>query len=426
MRFILNIQILLLVLSSTTTTTVLSLPTTPKSISPIHLPLRLIKTTKRHYTKREAETTIIPLIYDIDLSELAVKVKVGTPAQEFLLLFDTGSADTWIPSTQCLPSNGCPEDLHRFDASQSSTYQPSQDKLVIKYGTGSAEGNYFQDVMTFSNEEATTTIKSQTLAIVDKAVGPISSQNISTDADHVILDGILGAGLPGGTVRQDKTYDPFPISLYKAGLIPNPVFSVSINDDGGNVVLGDIDTSETLLTDFVYTNLVESTKRWSVNVQGLQFHNNTSAEESRNFKFNEATPCGIDTGSNFMYLPRTLAYDLARSITKSDKLFSLNEKTGVFNVDCQFQSSLDSVNVYFKSSMKQGDDDTVNINLLVSQLIAKKDSDGKCLFLFIPSDDKFIIGNMLLKQFITVFDFGDIPRIGFAKKEPSTALLGVE
>lgn len=407
MRIQFEKSILFLLLS----TNVLALPTIrPKAI---HLPLQFLKTNR--LSKRG---TTISLIEDIDLSELAVKVEIGTPPQEFLLLFDTGSADTWIPSTECSAMDGCPTFLKHFNKSESSTYQELQDEFLITYGIGSAKGNYFKDVMSFVGE---TRIVSQTLATVNKAVGPISEQDASTDVDHIILDGILGAGLSNGTARflqgKGERYDPFPISLYKAGLIPNPVFSVSMNNDGGKLVLGDIDT-EAITDKFIYTNLVNN-NRWSVNVQGFQFHNHKDQEESRNFKFNQETPFGIDTGSNFMYLPRALANDLALSITLNGT-FTLNEN-GVYNIDCQFQSSHDSINIYFKSSI---DNSLVNINLPVSQLIAKKASDNQCSLLFIPSDDKFILGNMVLRQFVTVFDFGDIPRIGFAPSKTSLSITG--
>lgn len=379
----------------------------------IHLPLHHVKSSK--FTKRG---TTIPLIEDIDLSELAVKASIGTPAQEFMLIFDTGSADTWIPSTECLPVDGCPTFLKHFNQSESSTYQELQQDFIITYGIGSAKGTYFKDTISVGGGE--TKIEGQIMASVTNAVGPISEQEASSDVDQIILDGILGAGLSDGTSRflqgKGEKYDPFPISLYKAGQIPNPVFSVSMTNDGGKLVLGDIDT-EAITDKFVYTSLVDM-NRWSVNVQGFQFHDHQNEEASRNFKFNIETPFGVDTGSNFMYLPRALANDLALSITMNGT-FTLNEN-GVYTIDCQFQSSLDSINIYFKSSIDQS---LVNINLPVSQLITKK-SDDQCLLLFIPSDDKFIIGNMVLRDFVTVFDFGDIPRIGFAPSKTSLSITG--
>ncbi|KAG2209771.1 hypothetical protein INT47_001919 [Mucor saturninus] len=382
----------------------------------IHVPLHRVKSTTNRLSKRG---TTIPLVEDIDLSELAVKVSIGTPAQDFMLIFDTGSADTWIPSTECSAMDGCPTFLKHFKQSESSTFGELQDDFLITYGIGSARGTYFKDTISMGD----LTIEDQMMAYVTNAVGPISEQEASTDVDHIILDGILGAGLSDGTSRflqgKGEKYDPFPISLYKAGQIPNPVFSVSMTNDGGKLVLGGIDT-EAITDKFIYTNLVD-TNRWSVNVQGFQFHNHQNVEESRNFKFNIETPFGVDTGSNFMYLPRALANDLALSITMNQNTsFALNEN-GVYTIDCQFGSSLDSINIYFKSSI---DKSLVNINLPVSQLITKKASEDECLLLFIPSDDKFIIGNMVLRDFVTVFDFGDIPRIGFAPSKTSLSIAG--
>ncbi|CAO3648411.1 unnamed protein product [Mucor hiemalis] len=311
----------------------------------IQLPLEYVKSVRSHSVLSKRRDAVIPLINDVDLSELAVKVQIGTPPQEFMLLFDTGSADTWVPSTRCLPSHGCPEFLRRYNATGSSTYHPLKDKLHITYGIGSAEGNYFKDVISFVDDDALV-IHSQTLATVDKAVGPISNQDETTDVDHVLLDGILGAGLPAGTVRymqnQGDQYDPFPIALFKAGLIPNPVFSVSMADEGttGKLLLGDVDHESTGSKKFIYTNLVNTADnnpvRWTVNISGFQFYNNATAEQSRNFKFNIDTPFGIDTGSNFMYLPRPLAHDLAVSITTAHQLggqrrprFSVDKKQTV-------------------------------------------------------------------------------------------------
>ena len=380
-------------------------------VGSIHLPLQMVKS-KHRFHKRD----VIPLINDIDLSELAVKVQVGSPPQEFLLLFDTGSADTWVPSTRCLPSHGCPHFLHRYNSTASSTFTPLNDTLRISYGIGSAQGHYFQDTISFvGNDELA--IPSQTLATVDKAVGPISNQDQHPDSDHVLIDGILGAGLPHGTVRfiQNKgdKYDPFPVALYKAGLISNPVFSVSMmNIQQGQLTLGDVDHEVATTAQFFYTELAHPGHRWAINVLGLQFHNQIHPGASRDFKFNVDTPFGVDTGSNFMYLPSRLANDLAIAITSGEpNQFSVDPSTGALTVNCAYQSSPNSVKIFLKSSE---DGETFNLSLSIAQLIERRESDGQCLFLFIPSDDKFIIGNLILRQFVTVFDFGSQPRIGFA------------
>lgn len=400
---------MLLLLISASVTVVSSLPTSaPKSI---HLPLK--NTKHSTFGKRSLlASNKIPLINDLDLCEMAVKVQIGTPAQEFFLLFDTGSADTWIPSQQCTTETGCPDFLHHYDTKASSSYHElDNDTLSITYGIGSADGHYFEDIVSLGGEY--TNIK-QTLATIDKAAGPISYQNQSSDVDNVFLDGIFGAGLPAGTVRYlqgGEIYDPLIVALYKSKIIPNPVFSVSIAQDAaeGSVILGDVHQGY----DYLYTPALGP--RWSAYITEFQFQ---TANETKNFQFNQRTPFGIDTGSNFMYLPVPLAASLAKSITQNATLNQ--EKTGIYVVDCQFQDSQDLVKILFPSS--QDSNKSIYITIPVKELISKRESDGQCLLLFLPSNDKFILGNMLLRHFITVYDFGGtVPRIGFAPVNSNVA-----
>lgn len=389
---------LLLYLLSTTLATCLPTP----SAKPIHLPLQLVKS-KSIY--KRSERLELPILDDLDISEIGITVQIGTPAQEFTLLFDTGSADTWVPSTRCTELTGCPDVLHHYDPTNSTTYQPLTDRLDITYSIGSAAGNYFTDVVSLG---VGYTIAAQTMAMVDSAVGAISTQK---NTSSIILDGILGAGLPGGTVRYlqgGSSYDPVPVSLYKAGLIPKPMFSVAIGEQAaGKVVFGDIITDQTNGA-FVYTNLVTfagilNTPRWMVNTWGFEFQNNTS---SRNFKFNQRTPVGIDTGSNLMYLPAPLAKDLANTITSGH----FQTVSGLFHIDCQYQESTDVLKTYFPGTNGKN----VYISIPISKLVGKRESDGKCFFLFSPAKDKFILGNMFLRHFVVVYDFGNSPQIGFA------------
>jgi hypothetical protein len=383
-----------------------SLPT--KSPKPIRLPLETIKS--RRYQKRDIAP--IPLINDIDLSELGVRVSIGSPAIEFLLLFDTGSSDTWVPSTQCTSDSGCPDSLRRFNQYESSTFQALQDRLNITYGIGSAQGQYFEDVMSLEGTEP----MPQILAMVDHAEGPLSQQGAVPG--QVVLDGIFGAGLPTGTDRHlqgGELYDPLIVALYKVGRIPKPVFSVAMTDlnspsaNGGSVLLGSIHESR---GEFVYTDVVQApdADRWSVFLQGFQFQ---TATEAKNFKFNDPTPFGIDTGSNFMYLPTPLAADLATAISNGTQQIA-DKETNMYSLDCEYQESSEVVKIFFPNTSVNGTNNNIFVNVPVKDLISKRQTDGKCLLLFLPSDNKYILGNMLLRKFITVFDFGEKPRIGFA------------
>ena len=65
-------------------------------------------------------------------------IEIGTPPQEFTVIFDTGSSNTWVPSKKC-HSLACY--LHnRYDSSESETYEKDSREFAIRYGSGAVEG----------------------------------------------------------------------------------------------------------------------------------------------------------------------------------------------------------------------------------------------------------------------------------------------
>lgn len=65
-------------------------------------------------------------------------IQLGTPGQSFDVIFDTGSANLWVPSKHC-SSIAC--FLHnKYNAEESSTYQANGTKYAILYGSGAVEG----------------------------------------------------------------------------------------------------------------------------------------------------------------------------------------------------------------------------------------------------------------------------------------------
>ncbi|KAG8927180.1 hypothetical protein FRC00_002232 [Tulasnella sp. 408] len=71
-------------------------------------------------------------------------IAIGTPARSFNVILDTGSADLWVASKDCITGcNGVPT----FDAAASSSFRNLSSPFTIKYGSGGAAGRLGADTV---------------------------------------------------------------------------------------------------------------------------------------------------------------------------------------------------------------------------------------------------------------------------------------
>jgi hypothetical protein len=122
-----------------------------------------------------------------------VDVQVGTPAQTFTVVPDTGSSNLWIYSSKCWAAVCWYHD--KYDASKSSTYKADGQKFGITYGSGSISGFVSEDKahlgdatsdMKFGEIESVSGIAfyaSQMSGILGLAYGSISVDGLATFVD---------------------------------------------------------------------------------------------------------------------------------------------------------------------------------------------------------------------------------------------------
>jgi hypothetical protein len=75
------------------------------------------------------------------------EVGVGSPAQNFPVVFDTGSSNFWVPSSECV-SVGCMRHS-TYNKDDSSTFSADGRRVHVKYGSGFINGYLAKESLVF-------------------------------------------------------------------------------------------------------------------------------------------------------------------------------------------------------------------------------------------------------------------------------------
>ncbi|PFH52760.1 hypothetical protein AMATHDRAFT_1807 [Amanita thiersii Skay4041] len=307
------------------------------------------------------------------------EISLGSPAQSFKVVLDTGSSNLWVPSTKCT-SIAC--FLHaKYDSSLSSTYRANGSEFSIRYGSGSMEGFVSNDVMTIGDLK----IDDQDFAEAVKEPGLAFAFGK--------FDGILG--LAYDTISVNHITPPF-FNMINQGLLDEPVFSFRLGSseaDGGEAVFGGIDSSA-YSGDITYVP-VRRKAYWEVELEKIAFGDEELELEN--------TGAAIDTGTSLIALPSDMAEML------NTQIGAKKSWTGQYQVDCAKVPQLPDLSFYFggKPYTLKGTDYILEVQ-------------GTCISAFmgldinLPWGSLWIIGDVFLRRYFTVYDLGK-NAVGFAK-----------
>ncbi|KAM6133080.1 pepsin A-5 [Phoenicopterus ruber ruber] len=154
-------------------------------------------------------------------------ISIGTPAQEFTVIFDTGSSNLWVPSVFC-SSRAC-SNHNRFNPTESSTFVGTNDSLEITYGTGSMTGILGYDTVTVSDIE----VVNQIFGLAESEPGNFFY--------YTPFDGILGLAFP--SIASSGATPVFD-NMMKEHLVAKDLFSVYLSRNGQSgsfILFGAID-----------------------------------------------------------------------------------------------------------------------------------------------------------------------------------------
>ncbi|XP_065792578.1 pregnancy-associated glycoprotein 2-like [Muntiacus reevesi] len=154
-------------------------------------------------------------------------ITIGTPPQEFRVIFDTGSSVTWVASVYC-HSPSCSA-MIRFNPEASNTFHASNKSINLSYGLAWMKGVLGYDTVRIGN----LVIMNQTFGLAKEYERLIVSKPV---------DGILGLGFP----KLAKGTIPILDNLKKQGVTSEPVFAFYLTtqkESGSVVMFGGVDHS---------------------------------------------------------------------------------------------------------------------------------------------------------------------------------------
>jgi hypothetical protein len=302
-------------------------------------------------------------------------VKLGTPAQEFKVIFDTGSGNLILPAKSCnMP--GC-NPHKKYDPSESSTSasivnERGEGSTEISFGTGDISGDYYKDKFCIAENLCS---EVRFVAATAQSPEPFS---------ETPFDGILGLGFKDLSMGEHFNIVD---DLNANGQLPLGTFAVFLTDDSNSEITFGGYRPEQVASDIVWANVVRESY-WQVGVDDITFNN---AETGL---CNGGCQVAVDTGTSMLAGPSDLVDKLSNKLNAKD--------------DCSNFDQLPTIGFKVKNKV---------LNLSPEDYMDK--STGDCSFSVMaldvppPKGPLFIFGDPFLRRFVTIYDRSG-PRVGFA------------
>ncbi|CAG8592673.1 11770_t:CDS:2, partial [Ambispora leptoticha] len=214
--------------------------------------------------------------------------------QTFDVIFDTGSADLWVPALEC--SDAACKAHKSFDPKKSKGFKSDNKPFQIRYGTGEVSGIIAVDDVSIAGAVA----KGQTFGL---------STKMSEDFENTEFDGILGMGLDQLSSTNGKT--PFS-QLVAQNAVKDSVFGFFLGrqKDGSDsqLTLGGADSSK-FTGQLKYNKLVGDAGYWEIALDDASVN-------GKPLGFSKKTAI-IDTGTTLLIAPPADADAIHKAINGS-------------------------------------------------------------------------------------------------------------
>ncbi|KAJ3991145.1 acid protease [Lentinula boryana] len=325
--------------------------------------------------KRQAEA----LTDEDEDEEWAGTVSIGTPGQKFLVDFDTGSSDLWIPSSSCTSST-CSSKT-KYDSSSSSTSSKESGTFSIEYGDGSTvSGPIFSDNVTVAGIQ----VRKQTFS---------PATTLSSDFAKDPIDGILGLAFPA---LSNLNADPFFVTAISQGAVDSNEFGLYLSSSNSELYLGGADSNR-YSGSIEYHDVDTSSGFWEISGASIASGSTTAVSH-----FNTV----IDSGTTIMYGPPS---DVKKFYAQVSGAKWFDPTDGFYSFPCDRAPEV---------SFSWGGDSYIvsskNFNLGSTSSGASTCVGALAALDLGMGDRTWLLGDSWMKNVYTVFSF-DKNAVGFAK-----------
>jgi len=381
-------------------------------------------------------------------------IYIGSPAQEFTVVFDTGSGHVVVPSIACKSATcrihrryDSKASLNAVDVDYDGTLvKPGtpRDQVTVAYGTGEITGQFVSDRLCLSQAQGAKQ-PDATTHFLRSSSGPTQSESqvaskeqedcltlrvvTATEMTHdpfhgFSFDGVLGLGLDALTLAPEFSFFG---QMVAQGRVAKPTFGVFLGD-------GMDEESEICFGGYLPQRLQQDNAviawspvampemgHWQVQINGIRVGN-----RSLNFCDDGQCRAVVDTGTSLLAVPQDFAEDLQGQLAASlrdppsngqDGIDCMLAEGAVLHFDIEGLTVSLSAGDYARPAviMNGGEDEEAGDPTAID----KKMAEAKCQPTIMPIDmpapigpKLFIWGEPVLRKYYTVYDLAK-KQIGF-------------
>ncbi|CAM4684684.1 unnamed protein product [Caretta caretta] len=311
------------------------------------------------------------------------EIGIRTTPQNFLVLFDTGSSNLWVPSTYC-QSQAC---------RQPRKIQPQPFlHLLIQRADLLVAVRQWQSHRVFGYD----TMTLQNIAVTNQEFG-LSENEPGTNFIYAHFDGILGMAYPSLAVGGVTTALQ---GMLQKNLLSQPIFSFYLSSQpssqyGGEVVFGGVDSR--FYSGQIHWAPVTQELYWQIGIDEFIIGGQATGWCS------QGCQAIVDTGTSLLTIPQQFMNYFLQGVGAQENEY------GEYVVDCSRVQSLPTISFTING---------VSFPLPPSAYILS--NNGYCsagvMPTYLPSQNGqslWILGDVFLRQYCSVYNIGN-NRIGFA------------